>query len=62
MQPHIVHVSSPYELVVELGRREVTSVWWLRYCNGTPGLEALVAPNRVIRLELAEPDEPVAAE
>lgn len=54
MHTHTIVVDTNLDLAIELGRRSVLSAWWLRRRGGVTGLEALEAPERIVRLELRE--------
>lgn len=59
MQTMTIKLATPQALVMELGRIEVTSAWWMRAENGVQGLEAFTSPDTMVRLELVdEPDNP----
>jgi hypothetical protein len=54
MQMQTIRLETTQALVMELGRRDVTSSWFMRCVEGKHGLEAFEGPDRMVRLELAE--------
>jgi len=58
----LITVDTHAALVMELGRRQVASAWWMRLREGRHGLEAVTMDGDMLRLELREEEPPAIAE